>query len=344
MPTFRCLCLLLALTFLAAPVWSQAIDLYEGEAPVSSQAESERVAALPAAMAQMLIRLTGDPDIALEPTARALMDDAPRLMQRFRYRQQNVVRDGLPQMRTWLVARFDPEQVDAALSRANVAVWLEPRPQPLVWLVIDDGSGPRLLGAAQAAVVAGLNQQAAQRGFGLRFPGADAAESELVGSIMAGRVDPLREASERYSSSVLLIGRLLRDGSGWRAHWTAVEGGEVLDTRSASGAHSGELLMLGADMLADALAGRHRMVSGGEAQQLNVRLTGLSPPADYARVLVYLQRMPGVQSVRPLQASGDALQLELVIAGGLNQLERLVEQGGVLQVAGSGSGEFSLRR
>ncbi len=344
MPMIRCFCLLLALSLIPALAKSQAIDLYEGEAPVSSLEDAERMAALPAAMAHMLIRLTGDPDIALVPSARALMNDAPQLMQRFRYRQQTVVRDGLPQTRTHLVARFDAAQVDAALSRANVAVWVAPRPQPLIWLVIDDGSGARLLGAAHAAVVAGLNQQAAQRGLDLRFPGADVAESDLVGSIMAGRVDPLHEASERYSASALLIGRLLREGSGWRVHWTAAEDGEVLDSRSAAGAHSGELLTLGADMLANALASRHRMDSGGEAQQLRVHLAGLAPPNDYARVFVYLQRLPGVQSVRPVQATGDVLQLDMVIAGGLAQLERLVERGAVLQVASKGSGEFSLRR
>jgi len=339
---FRILLASLALFLLPALTQAQALDLYEGEAPVSGQGEGERNAALPAAMGQMLVRLTGDPDIGFDPSVRQLLSDAPRMLQRFRYRQQTEVRDGLPQSRSYLVARFDPAQVDTALAASGVAVWLPPRPQPLVWLAIDDGSGPRLLGAAQSGVVVALSQRAAQRGLVLRYPDADEEEAALVGSVLGGRLDTLQSASERYGEFTLLLGRLQREASGWRVHWSAVERGESIDARSASSADSGELLALGADVLADALARRYRIVAGGEVERVRVSVRGLAPPDDYARVMAYLQRLPGVQRVSPSLARGDSLELELDVAGGLAQLERLVALGRLLQF--SGSGQFDLRR
>lgn len=341
---FRSLWLSLILLLLPLSAVAQAIDLYEGEAPVAGQGEVERVAALPAAFSQMLVRLTGDPDIAFDPAARRIVDDAPRLLQSYRYRQQMVVRDGIPQSRSWLVARFDPAQVDSALASAGVAVWLPPRPQPLVWLAIDDGSGARLLGESQAGAVAALSASAIQRGLSLRFPAVDSGEAGLVASVLAGRTEELVAASERYSAPVLLIGTLQRAGAGWRIEWSAFDAGLRIDSRSGTNAQAAELLAIGGELLADALAARYRIVSEGQLERFEVRVAGLQPPNDYARVMAYLQRLPGVQQASPLQADGDVLRLQLQVTGGLQQFERLLRLGQLLEVGQAGSAEFTLRR
>lgn len=341
---FRFPWLLLILLLLPLPALAQAIDLYEGEAPVAGQGEAERSAALPAAFGQMLMRLTGDPDIAFDPAARGIVSEAPRLLQSYRYRQQMEVRDGLPQTRNWLVARFDPAQVDTALASAGIAVWLPPRPQPLVWLAIDDGSGARLLGSSQAGAVAALSASAMQRGLSLRFPAADSNEAGLVSAVLAGRTDELVAASERYSAPVLLIGTLQRSGAGWRVEWSALDAGLRIASRSGTNAQAAELLAMGGELLAGALAARYRIVSGGQLERFEVRVAGLQPPNDYARVMAYLQRLPGVQQVSPMQADGDVLRLQLQVAGGLQQLERLIRLGQLLEPSQAGAAEFILKQ
>jgi uncharacterized protein len=344
MTPMRHVCLGLLLLFLSGPLLAQALDLYEGEIAVGSQSAAERDSALPAALGQMLVRLSGDTGIAADPAAQGLMQDAPGLVQRYRYRQHVEVQDGLPVSRTFLVARFDPARVDAALAAAGIPVWLPPRPQPVVWLVIDDGSGPRLLGATQAAAVAALSQRAAQRGLQLQFPQAEAGEQTLLGDIAAGRGEYLGEASATYGSGIWLLGSLMRGSEGWRVRWSAYEEGEVLGSTTAADADAASLLRQGADLLADSLAARYRIAAGGELERIRIALEGLAPLDDYARAMAYLQRLPGVQRVQPVLAEGERLSLEIDLPGGLAQLERLVALGRVLVSAEAGSGRFLLRR
>lgn len=344
MTLLRHACLGLLLLILSGPLLAQALDLYEGEIAVGSQSAAERESALPAALGQMLVRLTGDPGIASDPVAQGLMQDAAGLLQRYRYRQQVEVQDGLPLSRTFLVARFDTARVDAALAAAGIAVWLPPRPQPVVWLVIDDGSGPRLLGAAQSSAVAALSQRAGQRGLQLQFPQAEAGEQTLLGDIAAGRGEFLGEASETYASRVWLLGSLMRGSEGWRVRWSAYEEGEVLRSTTSADTDAASLLRQGADLLADALAARYRIAAGGELERIRIALEGLAPPDDYARVMAYLQRLPGAQRVQPVLAEGERLSLEIDLPGGLAQLERLIALGRVLAPIEAGSGRFQPRR
>lgn len=339
----RVVCLLFGLAALISPLAAQGIDLYEGEIPVAGQGAEERTAALPGAMGQMLVRLSGDATVAADPALRPLLDQAGALVQRYRYRQQVEVQGGLPVNRTWLVARFDPARVDAALAAAGVAVWLPPRPRPLVWLVIDDGSGPRVLGAAQAAAVSALAARARQRGLDLRYPGLDAQEQGLMSAIWTGRVEVLAEASARYDAPALLLGRLQRQGEGWNARWKAVEGGRALQSIEVRDAQAQTVLAQGADLLADALAARYRLVAGGAVESVRIALLELAPPDDYARVMAYLQRLPGMQSVQPQRADGQRLEIDLQLAGGAARLERLIALARMLEPAGAPL-EYRLRR
>ena len=56
---------------------------------------------------------------------------------------------GAPTFGTTLVVRFDEEKVDDLVDTLGLPVWPQPRPKPVLWLAIDDGSGPRLVGLTQ---------------------------------------------------------------------------------------------------------------------------------------------------------------------------------------------------
>src|SRR5579883_3199422 len=93
----RCLACLIALWSCALP----AAGLYSGEVPVASQADAERAEALKSALAQVVIRLTGDSAILARP---------------------DVVSDGgAPQLRLRLVAQFDRDAVDQMLRDLGLA-------------------------------------------------------------------------------------------------------------------------------------------------------------------------------------------------------------------------------
>ncbi len=123
----------------AAPAWMRRIALgfaigfapvlaiaapatYSGEAPVSSQSEAERSEALKTALADVVIRLSGDSGaLARGDVARAVAE-AGRYVLQYQYRR-DVGSDavGAPQVRLTLVAEFDSTAVDRMLANLGLA-------------------------------------------------------------------------------------------------------------------------------------------------------------------------------------------------------------------------------
>ena len=66
---------------------------------------------------------------------------------------------GAPTFRTTLVVRFDEDQVNGLAGALGLPVWPQPRPKPVVWLAINDGSGPRLVGLPQSNAARPMDQR-----------------------------------------------------------------------------------------------------------------------------------------------------------------------------------------
>ena len=87
--------------------------LYMAQVPVPSQSDSDRAEALKNALAQVVIRVSGDPGALAKPEVAKAVAGAERYVQQFQY-QQDVETDaaGQPQIRLTLVAQFDRDAVD----------------------------------------------------------------------------------------------------------------------------------------------------------------------------------------------------------------------------------------
>jgi hypothetical protein len=337
---------------LAATVAAQDAALYEGEAPVTDQGAAARAAALPRALAQVFDKVTGEAGAGARRELAPALADAASLMQQYRYRQDVDSRDGTPQVRLYLIARFDQVAVDALIGKAGLPIWPSPRPKPLLWLAIDDGRGARLVGESQAGAVASLTRRGAERGLGFSFPKADLADQTVGGAQAVWRDDmeSVRTAATRYGRrEPLLVGRMERSGGGWSAQWKLIEHGRELYRWTTSDADAAVVLAGGADGAANAFAQAYaEMVLGGEPGDYAVLVGGLEDATDYGRALQYLQKLPIVQAVQVVEAGGDRVQLLLSLRAGVEGLVRLVDGGGVLTVVSAGTPdappEFRLER
>jgi uncharacterized protein len=314
------------------PAAAQELARYEGQAPVAGQDAGSRAAALPAALAQLLVKLTGDPAVADDLALQEGLAQAPTLMQQYRYRQLPVPGGGSQLM---LVASFERRAIDALLAAAGKPLWPEPRPVAVVWLAIDDGRGPRLVGNAQAAAVAPLGDRAAERGLRLNFPLLDLEDQRLIDAsrVWNGDLGTIDAATGRYQSRVALVGRLYRAGDGWAADWRLVEGGAELERHSVRNPQAAVALAGGADLAADALARRHfdRLFDAGPAGRYTIWVEAVLSGHDYARAIGYLQQLPLVRVALPLRAVDDRLLVELELDTGIEGLARLVAGDVVLQ-------------
>jgi hypothetical protein len=98
-----------------------AAGLYRGEVPVDSQTDAARVEALKAALAQVLIRLTGEQAVLARTEVAKALAGAERYVQQYQYEQDVVNEGGQPRVRLRLVAEFDRDAVDQLLRDLGLA-------------------------------------------------------------------------------------------------------------------------------------------------------------------------------------------------------------------------------
>lgn len=326
-----------ALAMPAAPVLAQA-DLrtegdvakaqgaYEAEVPVNSQAESDRAGGLARALGAVLAKLSGDRNVMARPGVPQALRNAGNYVDSYDYRQdQGTSPTGAPTFKTMLVARFRQDDVDGLVAALGLPVWPQPRPKPVLWLAIDDGSGPRLVGLQQSNAARSVLDRAVERGFRLGLPGGGAAEQALVGAIWRQDTAAVARASARYSPPMQLIGKLYRSGGGWAADWVFVDDGKVLSTWSTSDGDARRAMAGGADGAADALVKRYaKRVETGTPGVYRAVFTGIRSADDYLRLSAALQGVSVVRGIRPVRASGDRLEADLELLTGISGLNRML--------------------
>ena len=316
-----------------------ASGAYEAEVAVRNQTDGERNGAFGRALAQVLANATGDRGAAQQPGVRDELGKAKGYVASYDYRQdEGVSATGAPSFQTTLVVRFKRDDVDHLVQMLGLPSWPQPRPKPVLWLAINDGSGPRLVGLGQVNAAKAILDQAKSRGFALGLPGGNAAEQAAVGAIWRGDSAAIAGLSRKYSPPMQLIGKLQRGAGGWVADWTFVDKGKVLSSWQTKHADARRAMAGGADGAADALFKRYAKAgSGGPAGNYRVRILGVDSADDYMRLSGYLAGVSIVKRVRPVLALPGELQLDLELATGVSGFARLVDRGEVLSTVSTGS-------
>lgn len=311
-----------------------ASSSYDAEVPVRGQSDADRNGGLSRALAEVLAKLSGDRNITARPGVVQALRNAKDYVASYDYKQdQSTAASGAPNFRTLLVARFREDDVDALITALGLPVWPQPRPKPVLWLAIDDGSGPRLVSVQQANAVRPVLARAVERGYKLGLPSGSTAEQALVGAIWRQDSAAVARASSRYAPPMQLIGKLYRADGGWAADWVFVDSGRELDKWTTKDPNAMRAMAAGADGAADALVRRYAKAGAatGQAGTYRVVITGVNSADDYMRLAAGLRQVPVVRNVIPLRALGERLELNLEMTTGLAGLNRMLGDSGVLE-------------
>ncbi|HVR82309.1 MAG TPA: DUF2066 domain-containing protein [Luteimonas sp.] len=323
-----------------------AQGIYQAEVPVNGQGEGERNAGFARALVQVLGRLSGDRSAAARPGVGQELRNAKAYVDGYDYRQdQGVGHGGAPTFTSTLVVRFDQDKVDEIVTLLGLPLWPQPRPKPVLWLAIDDGGGPRLVGLAQGNAARSVLDRANERGYRLGLPGGSAAEQAAVGAIWRGDSAAIARISSRYQPPMQLIGKVYRDKAGWSADWIFVDSGRVLSQWSSSDSNARRAMAAGADGAADALVRKYARpgTAAGPAGTYRVLFTGIDSSDDYMRLSGYLQGLAVVRRITPVRATPEGLELDLELSSGLSGLRRMVGNGDVLSADEGEPPTFRLR-
>jgi hypothetical protein len=300
-------------------------SLYE----VTVAAGGSENAAFRNAMADVLIRVTGQRRAPELPSVVPLLDGAARYVSSYRRASEGR-----------LTVIFSGEAIERAVATAGLPFWGEQRPAVLVWLAVDRGSGQRGMVSAEAASGERRAVEAAaeQRGLPLLWPSAGAGEDlpARFAQAWSGDHAALTAAASRYGADAVLIGRAVAGAGGrYAVDWSLTgEGG----TAAARGE-----LPDGVHLAADRFAVRYASAAAARRQDIDVTVTGLTTAMLYADATRYLESLDVVRGVSLRQVLPDAAVFRLSVRGDAESLRRELAAGGRLSQVDGGSGPPAFR-
>ncbi len=120
---------------------ARASDLFEGRAIVTGTGPTCRTEALPKALSDVLVKVSGDPTLADNPrlarlNAAAMVEDDVFLdrLSDIPHHDEQGTRD-----RPWdYIAHFDPDRIRATLATLGSSEWRGPRPRLVARIVVHD--------------------------------------------------------------------------------------------------------------------------------------------------------------------------------------------------------------
>jgi len=337
----RCFALIVVLQGMLILPSAYAVDiegLYQARVPVAGQTREERREVYPAALAQVVVKLSGDQTVPELPQLARFMARAVSLVQEFHYEElptsnQALIEEGYKRQ---LVVRFDGDAISKALIGAEVPLWDRTRSEVLVWLAIEDREARYLLAAnASLELESYLREQSSRRGLPLILPLIDLEDQMNLGfaDVWGDFRQNIMHASQRYGVDAVLVGRLFRSPEGiWQSRWSLHQTGTIASKYwSGDGNSQFEALTLGVDGAADSISQRYaQLFSATSADSVLLTVTGVDDLSGYARAMKYLESLDIVTDVEVSKVFADQVLFRLAIRGDTAGLERAVSLGSTL--------------
>lgn len=290
------------------------------------------------ALGQVIVKLTGNPAANGNVVIRRAMPTASSLVADTTTRQDGDTASGMPVYKNVLSVSFDPEAVDALIGAAGLKYWTGARPKPILWLVIDDGRGPRLVTSQQLSVVKPLAVRGLERGMRFLLPAGNSVEQAATNSVWTLNAAALQPLTARYQNNTQVIGKVYRSVSGWSAQWVMTQDGAEVARWVDTKADPRQVIASGADGAADAIAKRDSVyLNTGVAGKYRIDVVGVNESRDFIRLMGYLQQMAIVRRVQVIQATPELLRLELDMNVGMKGFNTMIGSGGTLRSSDSGS-------
>jgi hypothetical protein len=336
---------LLAVAGGVAPLQAAEVrGLYEAEVPVAGQGTEQRNDAIVEAFARMLVKVTGNREIALHPVLAGDLAKAPRYVQQYRYRidpnppltgQTEAETDAGAEPPRLLSVTFDSQAVNSLLRDRRLPVWGGNRPAGLTWIGIETGGNRRLMfPEGDESLRTAMEQTAQERGLPLLFPLMDLEDrAGLSAADLWGDFEQnLRRASERYSPDLLLTVRLVQVAETlWRGTWRLYQGDQTTGW-DLEGGSAEELAQAGLDQAVDILAERFAPVAvSGALSQVRIRVAGITGLERYLDVTRFLGSQSSVDEVKVVYAEPDAVTFSLGVRGGILVLQQGLELSGLIE-------------
>lgn len=314
-------------------------NLHSAQVPVADQSNTALASAAQDALAEVLVKVSGNEDVLRHPQIAAALPEARGHVQQYAYARDDQGGDGL-----YARFEFDSAYVNRLLTRAGLPLWTANRPRVLVWMVAEMDDARRFVSLAETPdLAAQLITAFERRGVPIQLPLFDLADATAIGvdNVWEQRGPVIQAASSRYDADNLLLGRAVVVSSGqWTGDWSYLYGGHRLD-RSSQAPGAVGFVRDGAALAAEEMASRYAVAPTGVAHdRIRLVVNGVFAFADYSSIVNWLESLELIEHANVELISGDRVEFGLDAVADAAQLASLIELNDRLQPLETRPGEL----
>lgn len=295
-------------------------DLYQDSSSVvSDQSAAARTAAAKEALERVVLRVAGVDRALKSPSVTSALAKPDRFVQGFAYQRAE---QGFN-----IQLQFDQAAVDALLSRAGLPTWPTPRPQPLLWLAVDEGAGREMVKLGDLEVDAlAFTDALGNDGFSIREPILDLEDRIALGvsKLWYGDQAAIVAASERYNSGYVLVGKFAKVSSGYVGSWQLITPKRT-KTLNLTVTSLDEALAASTGFTRNLIAQETAIsVSGTQVSGMQMVVSGVLSFADYTDAVNYVDNLTGISDASLARVDGDRLTFDIKLSGRLERVDSLI--------------------
>ncbi len=266
--------------------------LYEADLMTKSKEDLERSAVLTEGLEQVLMRVSGRPNVIDHPSVQAALKTPQKYTQQYAYQGD------------LLEATFNPGMVQKLLNDAQFPIWSQNRPELVLWLAMDTEDDRRLVGIeTDPSIVALVQKSATLRGLPIIVPLMDIEDMSkvTVTDVLGKFPSSLEQASERYGYDGLLVGRITAkntvESGQWQTHWQLMIDGKNFSW-SSDNVGLNKAIQAGMDGVAEKLASLYAITPSSDSHKaFLLEVEDVFSVSDYAKAMHYLKSLSHVQDV-----------------------------------------------
>lgn len=302
------------------------VGLYEGRVPVKDFSARVRQKALPAALQQVFIKVSGNPGVTTLSAMQTSLNNANSLVNSYSYIER--IDEGGNKI-LLLNVKFDSSGIEQLLRSANQAIWSTNRPLILVWLKISERDGKNeIVSEDDSRFSVPLQDSACSRGVPILLPLMDLQDVNNVdiSDIQNFNLAAIQIASERYHQGAILIGNIYQDlNNNWHSKWLFSFRNSKINW-TIGGKNSEKIMQTAVNYVADELASRAAVLSSSELhQQVNMLVNGVNSLDECVAVMKYLLGLNVVSNVKLVSVNPHSVNLKVVSSRGIHGLIQAIK-------------------
>ena len=306
-----------------------------GHVLVTNRSNKTLQNAIPQAMQQVLIKNSGQVDVAAMPNIQQFLTGANKLMLRYYYSAHPKT----PATPWQLNVEFDRKSIEKYLLDSGLSLWSADRPITLAFIYINDGKTTQVLNNDDAPLQAQYMQQIAnQRGVPLMWPMYDVQDQQNINInktptneyMVADLSHDLQNYwFNRYKVGAILYGVVWNTGISWYGNWYVVYNNHGTGFNT-SGVDINQVLGNAVAQLSNYLSGQMVVYAENSNQpnEVQIWVSSIHGLQGFHKVSKFLQNLAPVSqvSVGEINANGALFNVQTKV--GAQGLMKLLQQSG----------------